>query len=75
MGQTVEVVAPVPGLVSNVVAPAGTPVAEGDTVVVLQSMKTEIAVATEQAGTVDTVHVSEGQEVDIGAVLATVRTT
>lgn len=74
MGQTVEVVAPVPGLVSSVVAVAGTRVAEGDTVVVLQSMKTEIAVAAEQAGIVDTVHVSEGQEVDIGAVLATMRT-
>ncbi len=73
MADSVEVVAPVPGLVASVPAPAGTAVAEGDPVVVLQSMKTEIAVTAEQAGTVESILVSEGQEVDMGAVLATMR--
>lgn len=73
MANTVEVVAPLPGLVASIAAPAGTAVAEGDPVVVLQSMKTEIAATAEQAGTVESVLVSEGQEVEMGAVLATMR--
>lgn len=73
MADSVEVVAPVPGLVASVPAPVGTAVAEGDPVVVLQSMKTEIAVTAEQAGIVESILVSEGQEVDMGAVLATMR--
>jgi len=40
----------------------------------LQAMKTEIAVESEHAGTVEAVLVREGQEVDLGAVLARVRT-
>jgi len=46
----------------------------GDPVVTLQAMKTEIAVESEHAGTVEAILVREGQEVDLGAVLARVRT-
>ena len=73
MANSVDVVAPVPGLVANV-AKVGATVAAGDPVVTLQAMKTEIAVESEHAGTVEAILVREGQEVDLGAVLARVRT-
>ena len=75
MAESVDVVAPVPGLVANVVATVGAKVAAGDPVVMLQAMKTEIAVESEHAGTVEAVLVREGEEVDLGAVLARIRTT
>ena len=68
-----EIVAPVPGLVASVPIVAGAAVAAGDVVVILQSMKTEIPVSSEYAGTVAAVLVEEGQEVDIGEVLVRLR--
>lgn len=73
MADLVEIVAPVPGLVAAVAVPAGGAVAAGDAVVTLQAMKMEIAVPSDHAGTVEQVLVAEGQEVEMGAVLATVR--
>ena len=62
-------------MVANVwkvlVAP-GDAVEEGDTVVILESMKMEIPVLTESAGTVSTVEVSEGQTVQEGDLIAVV---
>ncbi len=59
-------------MVANVwkvlVAP-GDPVAEGDTLVILESMKMEIPVVAEAAGTVATVAVTEGGTVDEGDLL------
>jgi acetyl-CoA carboxylase biotin carboxyl carrier protein len=57
----------------KVVAAAGDEVAEGDTLVILESMKMEIPVLTEGAGTVAAIKVSEGdviQEGDLIAVIA-----
>ncbi|HET7326242.1 MAG TPA: biotin/lipoyl-binding carrier protein [Nocardioidaceae bacterium] len=55
-----------------VVAPQET-VAVGDTIVLLESMKMEIPVLTERAGTVDQVRVSEGDVVQEGDILAVLR--
>jgi biotin carboxyl carrier protein len=74
MAQSVDVVAPVPGLVASIAAPVGAKVSAGDAVVTLQAMKSEIAVESDQAGTVTEVLVREGEEVEMGAVLARVRT-
>src|SRR5881392_2631849 len=74
MAQSMDVLAPVPGLVASVAVAAGARVAAGDPVVTLQAMKMEIIVESEQGGTVEAVLVREGEEVDIGAVLARVRT-
>ena len=52
-----------------VVAPV-TQVADGDTLVILESMKMEIPVLAERAGTVAAVAVSEGDVVQEGDVLA-----
>ncbi len=50
----------------------GAAVAVGDTVVILESMKMEIPVLTEQAGTVTQLGVAEGDVVQEGDVIAVV---
>ena len=65
-----EVLSPLPGLVATVHVKAGDTVASGDPVVTLQSMKMEIPVPAESDGTVAEVLVSEGDEIDTGAVIA-----
>ena len=54
----------------KVVAAAGAEVEEGDTLVILESMKMEIPVLAEEDGTVAALHVSEGDVVQEGDVLA-----
>jgi biotin carboxyl carrier protein len=65
-----EVLSPLPGLVATVHVKAGDMVSSGDPVVTLQSMKMEIPVPAESDGTVADVLVSEGDEIDTGAVIA-----
>jgi biotin carboxyl carrier protein len=65
-----ELVSPLPGLVAMVHVKAGDAVSVGDPVVTLQSMKMEIPVAAEEAGTVEAVLVEEGVEIDTGTPLA-----
>ncbi len=47
----------------------GDSIAEGDTVVILESMKMEMPVEAEDAGTVAEIRCSEGQAVNEGDVL------
>ena len=56
----------------KVVKAAGDEVAEGDTLVILESMKMEIPVLTEYAGTVQDLHVVEGEVLQEGDLIATV---
>jgi len=65
-----DVIAPVAGLVAAVAVQVGDTVEEGDTVVILQSMKMEIPVTADDTGTIARILVQEGQEVELGAVLA-----
>ena len=53
------------------VAP-GDAVAAGDTLVILESMKMEIPVLAERAGTVQEMHVTEGEVLQEGDVIAVV---
>jgi biotin carboxyl carrier protein len=64
-----EVVAPIPGLVARVTVKEGDSVKPGDTVVVLNVMKTEVNVQSESPGVVKEIRVKEWDEVDIGTVL------
>lgn len=62
-------------MVANVMAVAVSPgdrVESGDAVVLLESMKMEIPVLTETAGTVSAVRVSQGDVVQEGDILVTV---
>jgi biotin carboxyl carrier protein len=56
----------------KVVAAAGDTVDDGDTLVILESMKMEIPVITEVPGTVTTVAVAEGDVVQSGDLIAIV---
>ena len=67
----VEIVSPLPGLVATVHVKVGDTVASGDPVVTLQSMKMEIPITAEGDGTVSSVDVNEGDEIDTGALIAT----
>ena len=56
----------------KVVAAEGDLVADGDTLVILESMKMEIPVLAEAAGTITTLHVAEGDVVQEGDLIATI---
>ena len=54
----------------KVVAAQGDHVDDGDTLVILESMKMEIPVLAETAGTLTTLHVAEGDVVQEGDLIA-----
>jgi acetyl-CoA carboxylase biotin carboxyl carrier protein len=56
----------------KVVAAEGDHVAEGDTLVILESMKMEIPVLAEGAGVVTAMHVAEGDVIQEGDLIATI---
>lgn len=56
----------------KVVVAEGDPVEEGDTLVILESMKMEIPVVAEGSGTVQELRVAEGDVVQEGDVIAVV---
>jgi acetyl-CoA carboxylase biotin carboxyl carrier protein len=66
-----DVAAHITGTVWKIECAVGDAVAEGDTVVVLESMKMEMPVESEDAGTVRAIHVREGQAVREGEPLVT----
>jgi acetyl-CoA carboxylase biotin carboxyl carrier protein len=56
----------------KVLVEPGARVSAGDTLVILESMKMEIPVLTERAGTVHELHVVEGEVLQEGDLIATV---
>ena len=67
-----EVLAEMVANVWKIVASQGDAVAEGDTIVILESMKMEIPVLAESAGTLTELRVTEGQVVQEGDVIAVI---
>jgi len=67
-----EVVAEMVANVWKVVVAMGDRVDDGDTLVILESMKMEIPVVTESAGTVAELRVVEGDVVQEGDVIAVI---
>jgi biotin carboxyl carrier protein len=67
-----EIVAEMVANVWKVVATEGEPLAAGDTVVILESMKMEIPVLAEAPGTLRELRVREGDVVQEGDILAIV---
>jgi len=65
-----EVLAPTPGLVVRIDAKEGSTVAEGATLVTIQSMKTEISIQSESSGRISRIFVKEGEEVNMGQPVA-----
>ena len=65
-----DVKAHITGVVFQITTKAGDTVAEGDPVLVLESMKMEIPVEAPRAGTVKAIVVAEGQTVQEGETVA-----
>ena len=63
--------APLTGRVWKIARAVGDPVAAGEPVIILESMKMEVPVEAPRAGTLATLDCAEGDAVDEGAVLAT----
>ena len=71
-GKAEDLISPLPGTVLKIVAPAGTVVAEGDTVLILEAMKQETEIKAEKGGTVVKVLVEVGNVVAQGDALASI---
>jgi biotin carboxyl carrier protein len=71
-GVAEEVRAEMVANVWKVVVSAGDTVEDGDTLVILESMKMEIPVVTETSGTVQELKVNEGDVVQEGDVIAVI---
>ena len=56
----------------KVVAAEGAPVSDGDTLVILESMKMEIPVLAEASGTLTRLHGAEGDVVQEGDIIAVI---
>jgi pyruvate carboxylase len=56
--------APMPGMVSTVVAKPGQPIAKGDTLLTIEAMKMEVAIKAERDGTVKELKVASGTRVN-----------
>jgi len=67
-----DVKAHITGTVWKIEKAPGSQVAEGDTVIILESMKMEMPVEAPVAGTVREVKIKEGEAVDEGKVLAVI---
>jgi biotin carboxyl carrier protein len=63
--------APMPGLVLSVEVAPGQAVVAGASLVVIESMKMQLAITAERHGTVEQIHVTAGQTFDRDAVLIT----
>jgi len=70
--QVAEVRAEMVANVWKVVAAEGDAVADGDTLVILESMKMEIPVLAEDAGTITRLAVAEGDVVQEGDLIAVI---
>lgn len=68
---SVKVTAEASGKVFKLDTKPGDKVSRGDTVITLEIMKMETPVVTKQDGTIASIEVTEGQQVEAGTVLAT----
>jgi acetyl-CoA carboxylase biotin carboxyl carrier protein len=66
-----SVLAHITGTIWKIEVKAGDSVDEGQTLVIIESMKMEMPVESPSAGKVESIAVAEGQPVDEGAVLLT----
>ncbi len=69
-GDATEVKSQMPGVVLKVLVESGASVRSGDSLLVLEAMKMEVQVAAPSDGTVQQIHVGQGEHVTTGQVLA-----
>jgi len=70
---TFEIRCEVAGKVVRIEAQAGAQLAAEDTVILVECMKMEIPVPAPAAGVLEAIHVAEGQQVEEGQHVATLR--
>jgi acetyl-CoA carboxylase biotin carboxyl carrier protein len=66
----IPIKAEIAGSIWKIIKTAGDQVAEGDTLMIMESMKMEIPVLASEEGTIKEISVSEGDSVQEGAILA-----
>ena len=71
----IEVESEVTGRIWKIVTESGTKVSEGDTLLILESMKMEIPVVATVAGTLKEMRVSEEDRISEGDVVAVIEPT
>ncbi len=67
-----EITSQLPGLVLRIEKNVGAAVAEGETIMVIESMKMENAIPAPRAGTISAIFVKQGEQIQPGTVLAAV---
>lgn len=69
-----EVLAPMPGVVVQVLAANGQPVQMGDVVLIIESMKMQMEIRAPLSGKIENLGKKPGDKIDKGEVLARIRT-
>ncbi len=64
-----DIVAPMPGLILNVLAEPGQEIEKGDQLLILEAMKMENVIKSPGQGSIKSIEVSEGQAVEKGQLL------
>jgi pyruvate carboxylase subunit B len=72
-GDGTPMVAQLPGLVLRIERNVGTPVKHGEIILVIESMKMETALASPVTGTVASINVKQGDQVQAGTLLAVIK--
>lgn len=72
-GSSGDVNSPMPGLIVAIPVEQGQTVKQGQTVIILESMKMQNELKAPGDGVISAIHVSAGQTVDKGAVLVTIQ--
>ena len=67
------IAAPMPGKISKIVRAAGSSVAEGEVVLVMEAMKMEYSLKAAMAGTIQSITVQVGDQVLLGQILANLK--
>ncbi len=69
-GNVAQIGSPMPGLVIGIVAAPGKKLAKGDIILQIEAMKMQSAVTAERAGTLASIHVKVGDQVEVKDLIA-----
>lgn len=72
-GHAGDLLAPMPGKITKVLASSGAEVQKGEAVVVMEAMKMEYTLKSAGAGTIEAIHCKVGDQVTLGKVLVKIK--
>jgi len=70
---TIEILAPIPGLVARIIKKEGEEVEQGETILILEAMKMQNRVNSPDKGVISRINIQEGEEVRDGQVLLEIK--